>query len=124
MRYFLYGFVIVCIVLIAFWTIGGTATAQDSEGLANLYQPKDFTAARVSSVDPEGKNSDWVTIGAGQTAQIANLQGPGLIDHIWITIAHDDPMHLKKLVLRMYWDGETVPSVETCLLYTSDAADE
>jgi hypothetical protein len=38
--------------------------------------------------------------------------GPGLISHVWFTIASDDPHHLKALVLRMYWDGEATPSVE------------
>ncbi|MBN2210207.1 MAG: DUF2961 domain-containing protein [Sedimentisphaerales bacterium] len=113
MRHFLYGFVIVCIAIIALWAVEGSAEVQAEEGLANLYQPKNYTAARASSVDPEGKNADWVTIEAGGLKEIARLQGPGLIDHIWITIAHDDPMHLKQLVLRMYWDNEKYPSVET-----------
>ena len=38
--------------------------------------------------------------------------GPGEISHVWITIASDERFHLKKMVLRMYWDGETSPSVE------------
>jgi hypothetical protein len=38
--------------------------------------------------------------------------GPGMVTHVWVTIASDDPNHLKALVLRMYWDGETTPSVE------------
>ncbi len=38
--------------------------------------------------------------------------GPGLVTHVWVTIASDDPNHLKALVLRMYWDGEATPSVE------------
>ncbi len=35
-----------------------------------------------------------------------------MITHVWITIASDEHYHLKKLVLRMYWDGESTPSVE------------
>jgi hypothetical protein len=38
--------------------------------------------------------------------------GPGQISHIWFTIADREEKHLKKIVLRMYWDGETTPSVE------------
>ena len=38
--------------------------------------------------------------------------GPGIVSHVWVTIASDDPHHLKALVLRMYWDGEATPSVE------------
>jgi hypothetical protein len=35
------------------------------------------------------------------------------VSHIWFTINSPEPYHLKRIVLRMYWDGETDPSVET-----------
>src|SRR5213594_529784 len=38
--------------------------------------------------------------------------GPGVITHVWVTIASPELFHLKKLVLRMYWDSEAAPSVE------------
>jgi hypothetical protein len=38
--------------------------------------------------------------------------GPGVITHIWITIASPEQYHLKKSVLRMFWDDEPTPSVE------------
>ena len=41
--------------------------------------------------------------------------GPGINTHIWFTLAASEAYHLKKLVLRMYWDGEVTPSVETPL---------
>ena len=49
----------------------------------------------------------------GETLTLLDEAGPGLISHVWVTIASDDPNHLKALVLRMYWDGEGTPSVET-----------
>jgi D-arabinan exo alpha-(1,3)/(1,5)-arabinofuranosidase (non-reducing end) len=39
-------------------------------------------------------------------------EGPGVITHIWFTIAARSGDHLKELVLRGYWDGSTKPSVE------------
>ena len=39
-------------------------------------------------------------------------QGPGVISHIWFTIAARSDDHLKELVLRGYWDGNAKPSVE------------
>ena len=36
-----------------------------------------------------------------------------MVSHIWFTIDAPDEQHLKKLVLRIYWDGESEPSVET-----------
>lgn len=83
--------------------------------LADLPTLKDFTAARQSSFDPSGGNADgrqdW-PIAPGETRQMAKIDGAGAITHIWVTIASDDPNHLRNLVLRMYWDGEETPSVE------------
>ena len=84
--------------------------------LADLPNFKDFKAARSSSYDPTGGNadgrSDW-PIQPGETRPIAEIQGAGAITHLWITIASPDKQHLKNLVLRMYWDGEKSPSVES-----------
>ena len=39
-------------------------------------------------------------------------RAPGVITHIWFTIAARSNDHLKELVLRGYWDGNAKPSVE------------
>ncbi len=57
-------------------------------------------------------NADSIQIAPGATATLLDAAGPAILTHIWITIATREPMHLKKLVLRMYWDGESEPSVE------------
>ena len=38
--------------------------------------------------------------------------GAGVVTHLWFTINSPDPMHLKNLVLRAWWDGESSPSIE------------
>ena len=68
---------------------------------------------RSSSYDRKGGNDDSIVLKPGQTAAIFDDAGPGEIRHIWITMASPEAYHLKKIVLRMYWDGETEPSVET-----------
>src|SRR5580658_6977777 len=89
-------------------------SAQDvSRWLADLPQAKDYVQRRVSSYDRSGGNADARQIGAGETLTLLDEAGPGMISHVWVTIASDDPNHLKALVLRMYWDGEATPSVET-----------
>src|SRR6202020_745094 len=45
--------------------------------------------------------------------RIIARSSPGIITHVGITIASPEKFHLKKLVLRMYWDHEPTPSVET-----------
>jgi len=81
--------------------------------LSALTKPKDFLPARVSSFDTSGGNADAWKIEAGETKVLAEIEGPGVISHIWFTIASHDNMYLRKLLLRMYWDGEKNPSVET-----------
>lgn len=68
---------------------------------------------RLSSYDPAGGNSDWWEFEPGQTRDIANLDGAGCIKHIWMTMWCDDKYQYRKILLRMYWDGEDTPSVET-----------
>jgi hypothetical protein len=87
--------------------------AQDSSTwLSSLPQAKDYVQHRSSSYDRSGGNADARTIAPGETLTLLDDAGPGIVSHVWVTIATDDPDHLKALVLRMYWDGETTPSVE------------
>ena len=44
----------------------------------------------------------------GQTLTLADISGSGAIQHIWMTPTGD----WRLSILRMYWDGETDPSVE------------
>jgi hypothetical protein len=90
------------------------ALAQELSGLlADLPNPHDYVLKRVSSWDRTGANADMRKIAAGETFTVLEESGPGVITHIWFTIASAEDAHLKKLVLRMYWDNEPTPSVET-----------
>jgi hypothetical protein len=90
------------------------ALAQELSGLlADLPKPHDYVLKRVSSWDRTGANDDMRKIAAGETFTVFEESGPGVITHIWFTIASAEQAHLKKLVLRMYWDNEPTPSVET-----------
>jgi hypothetical protein len=55
------------------------------------------------------KISPSVHIEPKQTFTLAEIQGPGAIQHIWMTPTG----HFRYSILRIYWDGETSPSVET-----------
>lgn len=83
--------------------------------LDGLERLKEGRSMRSSSSDPDwvNGNGDARPIPAGETLVIADLQGPGVITHIWNTIAAQEPGYSRLLVLRMYWDGEDAPSVES-----------
>lgn len=58
------------------------------------------------------KVSPSINIAPSGTTVLADIQGPGAIQHIWLTVA---PEHWRKLIFRCYWDNEPTPSVETPL---------
>lgn len=58
------------------------------------------------------KISPSIHLAAHETVTLAEIEGPGAIQHIWLTVA---PQWWRKLVIRFYWDGEETPSVEVPL---------
>ncbi len=74
---------------------------------------------RVSSYDRSGGNDDRYYIQPGEKMVIANIDGAGIINHIWMTHQNGDFVEekysLRKVILRMYWDNEENPSVEVPL---------
>jgi len=89
--------------------------AQREISLSSLPEPRDYVLKRISSYDRSGGNADYRTIEPGATLTVLDEPGPGVLTHVWITLADDEIYHLKKIVLRMFWDGESTPSVETPL---------
>src|SRR5690625_3261238 len=55
------------------------------------------------------KVSPSVEIGPGSTFELASIEGPGRITHIWLT-THTS--HWRSLLLRGYWDDAEEPAVE------------
>ena len=86
-----------------------SAGAQDL--LENLGSHLDYTSKRISSFDRTGGNNDRISLQPGETAVLAEIQGPAAIHHIWVTISAE-AFYGRKIILRMYWDGEESPSVE------------
>ena len=79
-----------------------------------LYaRAQNYKTLKQSSWDRTGGNQDSWRIGSGESRDVFEANGPGVITHIWFTIAAQSSHHLKELVLRMYWEGNAKPSVET-----------
>ena len=53
-------------------------------------------------------------IKAGEKVTLAEINGPGVIRRIWLTL-RGKPEVLRGMVLRIYWDGQDYPSVEAPL---------
>ncbi|MET0619062.1 MAG: hypothetical protein ABW056_02220, partial [Thermoanaerobaculia bacterium] len=76
-------------------------------------QMKDAKAERVSSSSPNpGSNNDSKQPIPGETIVLADLQGPGVVTHIWLTIAANEYAWPRLLRLRVYYDGNPEASVD------------
>jgi len=85
------------------------------KGKAGMADPADkdkpnvanaFNAAR--DLGQGWKVNPYVRIKPGETFTMAVIDGPGVIQHIWMTPAGN----WRFSILRFYWDDETEPSIE------------
>jgi hypothetical protein len=88
-------------------TIGGP--------LRSLVRLRNAQSHRTSSHDRSGGNEDFFWISPGERRTLLEVEGPGCITHIWMTLLGKDPHSFRNLILRMWWDGEAEPSVEAPL---------
>jgi len=75
--------------------------------LDELARIRDRKTARFSSWDTTGRNGDRWTIQPGQSRVLADITGPGMITHIWMT----QPKHYRECLIRITWDDAAAPSV-------------
>jgi len=54
------------------------------------------------------KVNPYIKIAPGETFTLATMEGPGAVQHIWMTVGGN----WRFSTLRFYWDDETTPSVE------------
>ena len=102
-----------------------SATALHAAGpMDGLTEIVNARSGRVGSASPlRSSNSDNRHIPAGATFTLAELKGPGLVTHIWLTFPDARPGWLGEngnptpddLVIRCYWDDSETPAVEAPL---------
>ena len=115
--------------------ITGIINAQNTT-LSNLYKPSNAKSRSISPenftgekgkggmaiideyANPRSRNlgqgwkvSPKISIKAGETFTLAEINDSGIINHIWMTPSGD----ARLMILRFYWDDETEPSVEVPL---------
>jgi hypothetical protein len=88
------------------------ATSSHRSGPDGKYDP-------AADIDP---NSNWdnQNVPPGNTKVLMDVEGPGVITHIWMTFLGPEPQEWAKngsanhqeMLLRMYWDGQERPAVE------------
>jgi hypothetical protein len=120
-HHFYRGFDHFIIGFIIYLLLTGTLYAQsnsliDHLSLDQLTIPSNGQSKRSSSTDADFHgNGDSKEIFPGETLVLADLEGPGIIKHIWNTSASLNPFSTRALVIRIYWDNSEKPSVEVPL---------
>lgn len=103
--------------------------------MSNIYKVKNYRSRAITAENPTGEKGGggmteiasndmkhparelgkgwkvrpYIKINPGETNVIADIDEMGIITHIWMTAF---PECWRELILRMYWDEETDPSVE------------
>lgn len=83
---------------------GGMADPVKSKGQRNVANASN--AARDLGLG--WKVNPFITINAGETFTIAEMDGPGAVQHIWMTPTGNWQFS----IIRFYWDDEKTPSIE------------
>jgi hypothetical protein len=105
----------IVLILVSGIAAAPTAAPQSFDSL-DLARPQNYSAYRVSSDHRfELSNADNKQIMPSETLVMADLAGPGMVAHIWITIAHNEFAWPRLLRLRVYYDGAKTPSVDAPL---------
>jgi hypothetical protein len=70
------------------------------------------TANAARDLGPGWKVAPCITLPAGERTTLADITGPGAIQHLWITV---NLRHWRTIILRCFWDDEPEPSIEVPL---------
>jgi hypothetical protein len=60
---------------------------------------------------PASARPKRILLEPGETHEALAVSGPGVITRFWLTVMPWRPAHLRDVVVRCFWDGETEPSV-------------
>ena len=105
-------------ILVACYVSAASAQtpANDLSDSLGLTQLKKYSSHRVSSGNAYiASNDDSKRIMPGDTLVMADVAGPGMITHIWLTVANNEFAWPRLLRVRVYYDGHKTPSVDAPL---------
>jgi Protein of unknown function (DUF2961) len=86
---------------------GGMADPEKNNGQRNVAN----AANEAKDLGLGWKVNPFIIINSGETFTIAEMDGPGAIQHIWMTPTGNWQFS----ILRVYWDDEKTPSIEAPL---------
>lgn len=108
--------------------LAGAVPAQAQDDPAALYRFQEGGRPRWASPENRearkgaggqenrgGKGHAFDTLPAGASITLADIEGAGIIDRMWITTEDRSPEMLRGLRLDIYWDGAAKPAISVPL---------
>jgi hypothetical protein len=91
---------------------GGMAdlTVQPQPEVERIGQVWDGPNTAARDLGRKFKVRPCITLKANSLTTLMDVDGPGVIQHIWLTLDHKK---YRDVILRIFWDRETEPSVES-----------
>ena len=81
---------------------------------ASFENPKAKKGAAAQE-NKGAKGHPFDRIPAGESIELVNVKGRGVINRIWLTISDRSPEMLRSLKIEMFWDGKSQPAVSVPL---------
>jgi hypothetical protein len=113
-RFRIRGLTLAAVVATATGVAWAGSPLDDAINLARLRQGRSYRNSS-SAKDWRNANGDCVSIEKGGTLTLGDLEGPGVITHLWFTVSAIELHWPRMITLRIYYDGSDVPAVETPL---------
>lgn len=86
-----------------------------ARAIPNPHDPNLPFSAAAQDLGQGWKVSPFYKPKAGETLTMMDVEGPGVIEHIWIATEESWVGNGRACVLRFYWDHEETPSIEVPL---------
>ena len=83
-------------------------TGQCGQGATIAWEQGSASAA-ARDLGDGWKVNPYLILAPGSVTTMADIEGSGSIQHIWLTLGTKD---WRNMILRIYWDGSEVPAVE------------
>jgi len=81
-------------------------------GMGSRVELEDGSAKKAAAQLGKGwKVNPYIVVQPGETITLGAADGPGVINHIWMTIGNT--VEYRDVILRIYWDDEANASVES-----------
>jgi len=86
----------------------------------DLYKFQDVVSKSITAENPKGEKGGLKSekgvpclknIEPQKMITLADIEGNGIIRHIWLTFPNRSPINLRSYIIRIYWDNSDYPSV-------------